>query len=99
MTGSNKLSEDVIGGLVAMIKAIGQNTAVTIDQHITTVKFAKLILFNWTFYLGDNDKKEGVFVNFAKHLIDYLKRIIVKIAEHLESPNAIILYNLVLNLL
>jgi hypothetical protein len=99
MTGSNKLSEDIIEGLIGMIKAIGQNDAITIDQHITTVKFAKLILFNWTFYLGDYDKKESVFIHFAKSLIDYLKRIVVKIAEHLENSNTIILYNLVLNLL
>lgn len=56
LTGSSKLSEQMISGLAEMLKILGKDGEQTTNQEITTVKFYRLVLFNCTFYLSKNEK-------------------------------------------
>lgn len=95
MTGSNRLSEDMLEGLIAMIKALGANGDQTTNQEITTAKFYRLIMFNSTFYLSRHEgDKKYVFVNFVKAFVEYIKRILVRFKDNATNQNMDVLYNL-----
>lgn len=100
MTGSNRLSEDMLEGLIAMLKVLGSKGDQTTNQEITTTKFYRLVMFNCTFYLSRHEgEKKHVFVNFVKAFVEYIKRILVRFKDNATNQNMDVLYNLWLNVL
>ena len=55
ITGSQRIHKDMVDGLISMINSVGSSNNQTTDYEITWIKFFRLVMFNWTFYLNKHE--------------------------------------------
>lgn len=98
MTGSNRLDERMVKGLIAMLNSFKSDNPQTIDNEITTIKFYRLVMFNCTFHLFKHESDtKYLFVDLVTAFVKYLKRLMVKYNSDVDYNNIDVLFNLCLN--